>query len=97
MSPTVADLERAREQVTREQHRRRYAGDVWAWISECVSTIDELDPVSPVKPFPVANCVPCRRYLSHAQRLRCPHCQGPPAPLSTSDPRRTPGGSATAP
>ena len=81
MSPTMADLERARQQVTHEQQRRRYAGDAWAWLGECVSTIDELDPVTPVKPFPVAVCGPCRIYLGHAHRVRCSRCGGATRPM----------------
>jgi hypothetical protein len=83
MTPTLADLQQARQQVALEQHRRRYLVDAWAWVAECVWTIDELDAQSPVKPFPVAVCVPCGgRYLGHVDRAACPGCGRPPAPLA---------------
>ncbi len=72
MTPTLADLQHARQQVALEQHRRRYLGDAWAWVAECVWTVDELDPESPVKPFPVAVCIACARYLGHCDRAACP-------------------------
>jgi hypothetical protein len=40
-----------------------YRGDCWRWIRECVWTKDEADAAEPLKPFPVAVCLPCRRYL----------------------------------
>jgi hypothetical protein len=82
MSPTVADLEAARQEVARERHRRRYVGDAWAWVAECVWTVDEVDSQHPVKPFPVAVCIGCARYLGHADRAACSGCGQPPAPLS---------------
>ena len=82
MTPTLADLQHARQQVALEQHRRRYLGNAWAWVAECVWTVDELDLESPVKPFPVAVCIGCSRYLGHADRAVCPGCGQPPAPLS---------------
>jgi hypothetical protein len=67
----------------REAHRRRYAKDPWAWLTECVTTIDELDPAQPVKPFPVAACRACARYLGAAEASApCGRCGGPAAPLA---------------
>jgi hypothetical protein len=60
---------------------QRYRADAWAWISECVTTVDELDARTPIKPFPVAVCVPCTQYVGHAQRVACPRCGARPAPL----------------
>jgi hypothetical protein len=67
----------------REAHRRRYVKDPWAWLTECVTTIDELDPAQPVKPFPVAACRPCARYLGAAEASApCGRCGGPATPLA---------------
>jgi hypothetical protein len=82
MTPTVADLAVARQQVTREQDRRRYVGDAWAWVAECVTTVDQLDPAHPIKPFPVGVCVACTQYVGHAQRTTCPQCGARPSPLT---------------
>jgi hypothetical protein len=76
---------RLREELAeaqREQHRRRYLEDPWAWVSECCFTVDELDAVHPIKPFPVAACVSCRKYLGHADREKCPQCGEPPKPMA---------------
>jgi hypothetical protein len=61
---------------------QRYRADAWAWIAECVSTVDEMDAHTPIKPFPVAVCPPCGVYVGHAERDRCPRCGGQPAPLT---------------
>jgi hypothetical protein len=82
MTPTLVDLQQASQLVALERDRRRYAVDAWAWVAECVWTVDELDPESPVKPFPVAVCIGCSRYLGHADRAVCPGCGQPPAPLA---------------
>jgi hypothetical protein len=66
----------------REAHRRRYAKDPWAWLTECVTTIDELDPAQPVKPFPVAACRACARYLGAVDGARCERCGTVAAPLA---------------
>jgi hypothetical protein len=66
----------------REAHRRRYAKDPWAWLTECVTTIDELDKTTPVKGFPTSACVRCQRYLGHQNRERCPECGGATTPLA---------------
>jgi hypothetical protein len=81
-TPTLADIQHASQQVALERDRRRYAVDAWAWVAECVWTVDELDPQSPVKPFPVAVCIGCARYLGHADRAACPGCGQPPAALT---------------
>jgi hypothetical protein len=69
-------------EAQREQHRRRYEADPWAWICETVSTIDEMDARTPIKPPPVSACVPCRRYVGWADREACPQCGGTPKPLA---------------
>lgn len=40
-----------------------YRADCWTFIRESVWTKDEADVAEPVKPFPVAVCLSCRRYL----------------------------------
>ncbi len=50
-------------------------------MRECVTTVDELDPVNPIKPFPVGVCVRCQRYLGHPDGGRCPTCGRPEQPL----------------
>ena len=82
MTPTVADLEVARGEVVRERHRRRYVGDARAWVAECVWTVDEPDSRSPVKPFPVAVCIECARYLGHGDRAACPGCGQRPTAMT---------------
>jgi hypothetical protein len=79
---TVGRFEQQAADYDREVCRRRYLADPWSWICETVSTIDELDAARPVKPFPVSACAPCKRYLGHAERERCPQCGGAPKPLS---------------
>lgn len=58
-----------------------YRADPWAWLSGCVTTIDELDVANPIKAFPVAVCRPCARYVGGGVS-RCPTCQGVLAPLT---------------
>jgi hypothetical protein len=79
---TYEHIEAAAPEYEREAHRRRYAKDPWAWLTECVTTIDELDPAQPVKPFPVAACRACARYLGAAEGAACGRCGGPTAPLA---------------
>src|SRR5262245_52120563 len=50
--------------VEKEQACRR---DPWTWLALAVTTIDEVDPASPVKPFPTHVCASCARY--HGARL----------------------------
>src|SRR5262245_19769030 len=45
--------------VTRESACR---ADPWYWLATAVSTVDEVDPTSPVKPFPTHSCPVCARY-----------------------------------
>jgi hypothetical protein len=59
----------------------RYRRDAWAFVRECVLTVDELDPRTPVKAFPVAVCGGCQRYLTAAQEPQCPGCGEPGVPL----------------
>jgi hypothetical protein len=79
---TYEHIEAAAPEYEREAHRRRYARDPWAWLTECVTTIDELDPAQPVKPFPVAACRACARYLGAAEGACCGRCGGSAAPLA---------------
>jgi hypothetical protein len=58
----------------------RYRDDVWAWISECVTTVDELDPQTPIKPFPTRVCVRCAIYLGGRDDA-CDRCGDPTRPL----------------
>ena len=74
----VGVAERDRRRVLAE---RRYQGDAWAWVRECVTTTDELDGQTPIKPFPVGVCMRCERYLGHPDGGRCPRCGGPETPL----------------
>jgi hypothetical protein len=63
-------------------HRaERYRVDPWAWLRDCVTTVDELDATNPIKPFPVAVCRPCARYVG-GRPVTCPACAGPLAPLT---------------
>jgi len=78
----LADLDTLRTQLRQLQDEARWRRDAWAFVSECVTTVDELDAVSPIKPFPVAVCAPCERYVGHVDRLRCPRCGAAPAPLA---------------
>ena len=61
---------------------RRYQADAWTWVRECVTTVDELDPQNPIKPFPVGVCVRCQRYLGHPDGGRCPTCGRPEQSLT---------------
>jgi hypothetical protein len=72
----VARYQDGRADVLREQDRRRYVQDPWSWITETVFTVDELDKTNPVKPFPVAACGTCQKYLGHAEAARCARCGG---------------------
>jgi hypothetical protein len=67
--------------VDLEANRRRYEADPWAWIIETVSTVDELDARTPIKPFPVSACVPCKRYVGWSERETCSQCGAVPKPL----------------
>lgn len=78
----LADLTNLRTELRQLQDEQRWRRDAWAFVSECVSTIDELDAVTPVKAFPVAVCVPCERYVGHGDRARCPGCGAVPSPLA---------------
>ena len=82
LSALVDELGGSPQTLTTSRDPGPLQRDTWTWISECVTTVDELDPQTPIKPFPVAACVACRRYLGHAQRTRCPQCGGPPSPLA---------------
>jgi hypothetical protein len=78
---TAASVKMALDEADREINRRRYEQDPWAWLCECVSTVDELDPVHPIKPFPTHVCRACERYLGGPANGRCDRCGGDAAPL----------------
>jgi hypothetical protein len=75
-----SDLLGVEADLGRLECEARYRRDAWAFIRECVVTVDELDAEQPLKPFPVAACVPCGRYLTAAMD-RCAGCQGAGVPL----------------
>lgn len=58
-----------------------WKADCWAWIADCVWTRDEARPQEPIKPFPVAVCLDCRRYVGQAEARTDLAWPGPPAPL----------------
>jgi len=76
------------EGLDQEARVRRYRRDPWLWLREAVWTVDEVDKAHPVKPFPVAVCVPCETYVGGAaveyapadgddyQGGRCASCGG---------------------
>jgi hypothetical protein len=61
--------------------RARCARDPWYWLATCVTTIDELDAATPIKPFPTAVCSSCARYVGGLPAV-CPTCQGDTRPLT---------------
>jgi len=71
----LADLD---EVETRES----YARDVWAWITDCVTTVDELDPATPIKLFPTQVCATHAQYAGGLIPRACPSCQRPMSPLA---------------
>ena len=68
------DLAGVRRDLGRLEAEGRYRGDAWAWIKECVWTVDEVDAEETIKPFPVAVCVGCNRYMGHREGGRCRRC-----------------------
>jgi hypothetical protein len=77
--------------------RRAYARDPWRWIAECVTTVDELDALTPVKPFPTAVCVSCPRYVGGCDPAQCPTCGTSLQPLTYLHDLATQWASATPP
>lgn len=73
--------ERLVDEIDYVEAADRYAADPWAWLSACVTTVDELDAATPIKPFPVAVCRPCARYVGGGVP-QCPVCTGPLASLT---------------
>jgi hypothetical protein len=55
---------------------------VWTWITACVTTVDELDPLTPIKPFPTHVCPEHARYAGGPEATPCPICSRPTAPLT---------------
>ena len=76
----LGDLAEAERDLARLDAERRYRADAWSWVRECVWTVDELDPRTPVKAFPVAVCLGCGRYAGHGV-ARCATCSGGLAPM----------------
>jgi hypothetical protein len=60
----------------------RYAADVWTWVVDCVTTVDELDPSTPIKPFPTQVCPDHAQYAGGAAVTACPTCTRPMSPLA---------------
>ena len=77
----LGDLTQAQADLLRLEAESRYRADAWTWVRECVWTVDELDPRTPVKAFPVAVCLRCGRYAGHAAARRCADCGDALAPL----------------
>src|SRR4029453_6218733 len=63
----------------------RYREDAWAWITECVSTVDELDAGTPIKPFPVAVWAPWGFCGGQRAGARCPAWGGRRVPLTSPE------------
>ena len=77
-----ATAEALLDEVAAIHRAETYRRDPWAWLTACVTTVDELDPVTPIKPFPTAVCRPCARYVGGDVSHPCPVCSGPRAPLT---------------
>jgi hypothetical protein len=61
-APPAIPAEATRATFQAGARRRSFERDPWLWIRRCVWTVDEIDKATPIKPFPVAACVACRRY-----------------------------------
>jgi hypothetical protein len=72
------DLVDAVDAAEAEAQARR---DVWAWITAAVSTVDEVDRLTPIKPFPTATCGACARYIG-GRPTACDRCRGPVTPIA---------------
>ena len=70
------DLAGVARDLRRVEAEGRYRRDAWAWVSELVTTVDEADGKNPLKPFPVAVCERCERYMGYGERGRCVECGG---------------------
>ena len=80
--PLPESAERVLADLDEVETRRAYARDVWTWIVSCVSTVDELDPSTPIKPFPSQVCPEHARYAGGPIPLQCPACAGCMQPLA---------------
>ena len=76
------DLQAVEQDLTRIDAEARYRAEAWSFIRECVTTVDELDPVTPIKAFPVGVCRGCQRYLGSAEETRCLRCGRGGEPLA---------------
>ena len=76
------DLRAVAQELERLRHEVRYQRDAWSFVTECVTTVDEVDAETPVKAFPVAACGACSRYLGAAEQDVCARCGGAGAPLT---------------
>ena len=64
LPPELADLDATAleadlDYVTRA---RACAADPWYWLATAVTTVDEVDATTPVKPFPTHVCAACSTY-----------------------------------
>jgi hypothetical protein len=79
--PETTPVDEILDDLREVEAREAYAADVWTWLSACVTTVDELDPVSPIKRFPTSVCPICARYVGGAEST-CSGCGGPTSPLT---------------
>lgn len=63
--------------VTRQ---RACAADPWYWLATAVTTVDEVDAMHPIKPFPTHVCARCATY--HGGLTPRPCCDAPTAELT---------------
>jgi hypothetical protein len=65
------DLETLRADLMVAERAVAHAQDPWHWLATAVTTVDELDPQTPVKPFPTHVCVRCGRYYGGLTARMC--------------------------
>ncbi|HJY45275.1 MAG TPA: hypothetical protein VJ301_11685 [Propionibacteriaceae bacterium] len=75
------DLQAVAGDLRRLDCDARYRKDVWAFVRECVITIDEVDARAPLKPFCVAVCLGCVRYFGETP-TNCPECGAQLVPMA---------------
>jgi hypothetical protein len=78
----LGDFEATAADLDRIEREGRYREDAWTFVKECVFTVDELDPRTPVKAFPVAVCIACGQYAGEATAEACVRCGERPAPMA---------------
>jgi hypothetical protein len=74
------DLETLRADFAIAERAVAHAQDPWHWLATAVTTVDELDPRAPIKPFPTHVCGACARYFGGLTPRRC--CGGPARELT---------------